>query len=253
MFLQKYNDAFQLLLNAFEGNDEGTKDNKDSELMSDFITSTKNDKSLSRKEIIAQLITFLFAGYETTATTLHFICYILSFKEDVQDQMRDEITTVLNGKENIEYDDLTNFKYLDKVISETLRMYPPLTRNTRLCQNDVIINGIQFKKGTMIAFNVYDIHHNPDIYENPEEFDPNRFSPENKKERHPLAYMPWGSGPRICLGMRFAEFTMKIALIELLKNYKLSAADGMPGIKVDIQSVDLIRPVIDLKCKIDKI
>ena len=224
--------------------------------MSDAVKqagNSKEKKSLSRIEVMAQLIIFLAAGYETTASTLHFVCYILSRRPDIQEMLRREVLEVLDGREHIEYEDMAKLQYLNQVVSETLRMYPPAIRINRLCQKDAEVNGIQFEKGNGFSFDVYNIHHDPENYPEPYEFDPDRFSPENKADRHPMAFIPFGAGPRICLGMRFAEFEMRVTLVDLVKNFEFLPSEGMPGLPVPILSKALLNPAVELKCRIKKI
>jgi cytochrome P450 len=198
----KYNDAVQLLLNAME--EENTKFTKeDADIISETVEKVSK-KSLTRMEILAQLVVFLAAGYETTATTLHFVTYILSQRPDVQDKVRDEVNEIFGDKNEIGYDDVSKFVYMNAVIDETLRLLPPITRTNRLCQKETVVNGVKFEKGSVFSVPIYAIHHSPDIYENPEEFIPERFLPDESDSRHPMAFLPFGSGPRNCLGMRFA-------------------------------------------------
>ena len=255
-YFQKYNDAFQLLLNSLESDEKVTITSEDADIISETVNragNSKEKKTLSKYEVLAQLVIFLAAGYETTASTLHFVCYILSRRPDIQERLRREVLEVLNGRENIEYEDMPKLQYLEQVISETLRMYPPAIRINRLCQKTTEINGIEIEKGNSFTFDVYHIHHDPEIYPEPYEFDPDRFSPENKADRHPMAFLPFGAGPRICLGMRFAEFEMRITLVDLIKNFKFLPSEGMPGLPVPIISYALLKPAVELKCRIKKI
>jgi len=253
---QKYNDAFQLLLNSLDGEERVTITSEDADIMSEAVSQVANSrekKTLSRLEVMAQLIIFLAAGYETTASTLHFVCYILSRRPDIQERLRREVLEVLDGREHIEYEDMAKLQYLNQVISETLRMYPPAVRINRLCQKDTEINGIPLEKGNSVSFDVYNIHHDPENYPEPYEFDPDRFSPENKADRHPMAHIPFGAGPRICLGMRFAEFEMRVTLVDLVKNFKFLPSEGMPGLPVPVVTKALLNPAVELKCRIKKI
>ena len=132
-------------------------------------------------------------------------------------------------------------------------MYPPAVRVNRRCQKTICINNIEVGKGTAVSFNIYNIHHDPDIYENPLEFDPERFSLENKESRHPMAFVPFGGGPRICLGMRFAEFEMRVTLADVIQKYKFLRSEGMPGLPVPIIGSTLLKSAVELKCKVEKL
>ena len=204
-------------------------------------------------EVLAQLLIFLTVGYETTASTLHFICYILSQKPDIQNKLREEILEVLNERDSIDYEDMSKLQYMNQVISETLRMYPPAVRSDRYCQKTTIIKNIEIEKGSSVSFSIYNIHHDPEYYPNPHKFDPERFSPENKSSRHPMAYIPFGAGPRNCIGMRFAEFEIRLTLVDLIKKYRLLPSEGMPGLPISISSVSLLKPEVELKCRVERI
>uniref|UniRef100_A0A914PGY9 Cytochrome P450 n=1 Tax=Panagrolaimus davidi TaxID=227884 RepID=A0A914PGY9_9BILA len=244
----KYNDAVQLLLNAME--EENTKFTKeDADIISETVEKVSK-KSLTRMEILAQLVVFLAAGYETTATTLHFVTYILSQRPDVQDKVRDEVNEIFGDKNEIGYDDVSKFVYMNAVIDETLRLLPPITRTNRLCQKETVVNGVKFEKGSVFSVPIYAIHHSPDIYENPEEFIPERFLPDESDSRHPMAFLPFGSGPRNCLGMRFAEYELRVTLAWIIKNYKFIPADEKLAWPLELEPTGgLIKPKHELKCK----
>ena len=117
---------------------------------------------------------------------------------------------------------------MEMVIDETLRMYPPAARLDRVASNDYEYEGIKIKKGQVIGVPIYAIHHDPTIYPNPEQFDPNRFSEENKKSRESVAYLPFGAGPRNCIGMRFAVIEIKLLLASILSKYRFITCDKTP-------------------------
>lgn len=250
---QKYNDIFQLLLNSLDENEKPQLTAEDAEIFSGTVSNVKDKETLSKMEIIAQLFIFLIAGYETTAMTLHFIFYILSQRPEIQDRLRQEVRDVVQDKPELEYEDMPKLKYMNQVIHETLRMYPPAIRMNRKCQKNTIINNIEIEKGTGVSFDIFNIHHDPDVYEDPWEFDPERFSPENKESRHPMAFIPFGAGPRTCLGMRFAEFEIRVTLADVIKKYTFLPSEGMPGLPVPVVGSTLIKPSVELKCKIERL
>ena len=114
------------------------------------------------------------------------------------------------------------------VIDETLRMYPPGTRLERVANNDYEYEGIKIKKGQIITVPIYVLHHDPDLYPNPEEFDPERFNDENKKLRDGIAFMAFGAGPRNCIGMRFALIEVKFLLATILSKFRFSTCSQTP-------------------------
>ncbi|XP_073241136.1 cytochrome P450 3A28-like isoform X4 [Porites lutea] len=127
--------------------------------------------------------------------------------------------------ESPSYDVLHQMPYLDMVINETLRIYPPGFLLQRDCNEACTIKGVHIPKGLPIIIPVYPIHHDPDIWPEPEKFDPERFSEAEKSKRHPYAFMPFGYGPRNCVGMRFALLEIKLTVAKLLKKYKLERTE----------------------------
>ncbi|VDK19232.1 unnamed protein product [Anisakis simplex] len=121
--------------------------------------------------------------------------------------------------------------YVDQVIKETLRVFPPIPSIGRLCNEDVIIDGIKFESGCHIHGSTFAIHFNEELYENPEQFRPEsrfRFSAEERKTTDPLAFLPFGFGPRNCIGMRFAQLEMRLALANMLKRFKFVTNQKTP-------------------------
>jgi cytochrome P450 family 6 len=159
--------------------------------------------TLSIDEIAAQCFVFFIAGFETSSTTMTFAMYELSKHQELQDKVRDEVNTVLAKHEGkITYEAIQEMKYMDQVINETLRRYPPLPLITRMCVRDYKIPGedLIIEKDTTIIISVLGIHHDKEYYPDPEKFDPERFTEENKNSRHHFAHIPFGEGPRVCIG-----------------------------------------------------
>uniref|UniRef100_I3MLS5 unspecific monooxygenase n=2 Tax=Ictidomys tridecemlineatus TaxID=43179 RepID=I3MLS5_ICTTR len=110
-------------------------------------------------------------------------------------------------------------EYLDMVVNETLRLFPIAGRIERVCKKDVEINGVPIRKGTVVMIPSYVLHRDPQHWPEPEEFHPERFSKKNKDSIDPYIYMPFGNGPRNCIGMRFALMNMKLALVKVMQNF----------------------------------
>ncbi|XP_077285884.1 putative cytochrome P450 6a14 isoform X4 [Arctopsyche grandis] len=183
---------------------------------------------LTMMQLAAQVFVFFIAGFETSSTTASFALYELALNPDVQKTLTDEIDDILakhDGK--ITYDSLGEMTYLTKVIEETLRKYPPLPVLFRICTKDYILpdTNIKIEKDTPVMIPVYGIQRDPDIYPNPNKFDPERFTPENKAARHHFAYLPFGEGPRICIGSRFGMMQTKLGLATFLSKYEVSVCD----------------------------
>ncbi|XP_071955007.1 cytochrome P450 3A24-like [Antedon mediterranea] len=199
------------------------------QLMIDSHTNTHNDENdkvssskgqLTNNEILAQSLTFFFAGFETTTTALSYISYILARNGDKQDKLIQEIDEVTGGNTDIGYDIVSKMPYLDMVVTESVRMFPPATIFDRVCSESCTVNGIQIPKGMVINFPVYAIHRDPENYPEPDSFKPERFSKEGKQQRSPFAFETFGNGPRNCIGMKFALIEIKMAIVRVLQKVK---------------------------------
>ncbi|XP_045848593.1 cytochrome P450 3A12-like isoform X7 [Meles meles] len=191
------------------------------QLMIDSQNSKETDThtALSDLELVAQSMTFLFAGYETTSTALSFLAYELATHPDVQQKLQEEIDVTFPSKAPPTYDALVQMEYLDMVLNETLRLHPIGGRLERVCKKDVEIGGVFIPKGTVVMVPVFTLHRDQDLWPEPEEFHPERFSKKNKDSINPYTYLPFGTGPRNCIGMRFATTSMKLALVKVLQNF----------------------------------
>ncbi|KFQ25407.1 Cytochrome P450 3A9, partial [Merops nubicus] len=185
-------------------------------------------KALSDEEILAQALIFVFAGYETTSSTLSYISYNLATHPDVQQRLQDEIDANLPNKATPTYSTITQMEYLDMVVSESLRLFPAGGRIERVCKKTVEINGVTIPKGTVVVIPAYVLHRDPGYWPEPEEFRPERFSKENKEAIDPYTFLPFGAGPRNCIGMRFALLIVKVAVVVLLQNFSFRTCRDTP-------------------------
>jgi cytochrome P450 len=162
------------------------------------------------------------AGYETTATTLSFCSYELALNPECQEKLYEEINSAIDSNGEISYEALATLPYLDSVISETLRLYPPIIKLEREPITDYKLGdtGITLFKGQIVEIPVYAIHHSEEYYPNPENFNPSRFMPQNRDQIIPYTYLPFGAGPRNCIGMRFALMETKLCLAQIVRRYK---------------------------------
>ncbi|KAF2902947.1 hypothetical protein ILUMI_03247 [Ignelater luminosus] len=179
-------------------------------------------KSLTMDELAAQAFVFLAAGFETSSTTMTFCLYELAVNQDIQDLLREEINFVLERHDGkLSYEAMMEMKYLEQVIEETLRKYPPLAMTNRICVADYKIPDTDkiIKKGTPVIISILGLHSDEEYFPDPERFDPERFSKENKRKIPQLSYLPFGEGPRICIGFRFGMMQVRVGLIVLLQKY----------------------------------
>ena len=189
-------------------------------------TTAEGVSKLSDEEIVAQSIIFLLAGYETSSNTLSFTLYYLALNPDVQDKLRTEIKEAMesNAKRKPLLELAQNMEYLDCVIKESQRLCPPGAFPNRQCSEDYDLNGIHIPAGTEVMIPIYALHHDPDAWPDPEKFDPERFRGPSKDAIHAFQFLPFGAGPRNCIGMRFALMEIKIALVRILMKYKFVAS-----------------------------
>lgn len=218
--------AKKIITERAKANVGGKANRKDLlQLMLDAKEETGGEK-VDNEDIQAQSLMFLLAGYETSSTTLSFICYHLALDTHAQDKLREEIDRVWPENEDCpSYDVLHKMVYLEMVINEVLRLYPPAFFLQRDCNEACTIKGVHVPKGMPVMITSYAVHRDPEIWPEPERFNPERFSEANKAKRHPYAYMPFGYGPRNCIGMRFAFLEIKLTLVKLLKKYKLERTE----------------------------
>ncbi|XP_056416274.1 cytochrome P450 3A4-like isoform X2 [Hyla sarda] len=207
---------------------------------------THGYKELTDSEILAQGLIFIMAGYETTSTTLMFLAYHLATHPDVQTKLQEEIDTFLPNKAPPTYEALTQMEYLDAVLNENLRFYPAAGRIERVCKTTTEINGVTIPKGVVTVIPAFVLHRNPEIWTDPEEFRPERFSKENRDTIDPYTFLPFGAGPRNCIGMRFALTNMKSVITLLLQNFSFRTCKDTP-IPLEIDTTGFLKtkkPVI---------
>ncbi|XP_049535739.1 probable cytochrome P450 6a14 [Anopheles darlingi] len=192
-------------------------------------TDSAHDK-LTLDEVSAQAFVFFFAGFETSSTTLSFALYELANNPDIQEKVREEIIGKLQLHDNqITYEALKEMTYLDQIINETLRMYPPVPQLIRVATKPYPVETVNMtlEKDCMLMIPIYSIHHDPNIYPNPQQFDPDRFAPEAVHARHTNAFIPFGDGPRNCIGMRFGLLEVKFGIVQLLSKLRFTVSSRM--------------------------
>ncbi|KAF7281449.1 hypothetical protein GWI33_004774 [Rhynchophorus ferrugineus] len=202
-------------------------------------------QSLTNNELIAQCFVFFLAGFETSSTTITFALLELSSNQEIQDKLRKEINEVLDRHDGkITYDAMMEMKYLDMVVNESLRKYPPVAILPRVCSKNYEVPGtkVTIEKGTKVQVPVWGIHMDPEYYPEPEKFNPEHFTPENKANRPEMAFLPFGEGPRMCIGLRFGVMQTKIGLISLLKNFKFTV-NSKTHTPIQIEKVSFVLSV----------
>ncbi|KAM7286395.1 putative ece1 protein [Ixodes scapularis] len=218
-------DFLQLMMDAQDGVLEAAAEstlsaneklfNLDSEIKVDtsFVGGVK---ALTEEEAMAQCVLFFAAGQDTTSSVLAFTLYLLAIHPEVQAKLREQADECFKQHgPDPSLDVVSKLKYLHGVVSESLRMFPPGPRLERSSPTDYVLGdtGIKIPKDCPIAVPVYAMHHDPEYFPDPSKFDPDRFSEENIDNIRPYTYLPFGAGPRNCIGMRFALETVKLSLL----------------------------------------
>ncbi|XP_058148522.1 cytochrome P450 4F2-like [Dasypus novemcinctus] len=189
-----------------------------------LLAKDEDGKELSDEDIRAEADTFMFEGHDTTASGLSWVLYNLAKYPEYQERCRQEVQELLRdrGSEEIEWDDLAHLPFLTMCIKESLRLHPPVTTISRCCTQDIALpDGRVIPKGVICVISIFGTHHNPTVWPNPEVYDPSRFNPENTQKRSPLAFMPFSSGPRNCIGQTFAMSEMKVVLALTLLRFRI--------------------------------
>lgn len=178
--------------------------------------------------LTAQAFVFFAAGFETSSTTISNALYELALNVDIQDKLRQEIDAeYAKNNEDLRYEHIKEMTYLDQVFRETLRKYPPVSVLLRKATSRYTFQGtkVTVEKGHVVWIPVYAIQRDPDIYPDPDAFKPERFSEEIAATRHQMYFLPFGDGPRNCIGARFGVYQTKIGLIKILRNYKVETCE----------------------------
>nr|AIL94158.1 cytochrome P450 CYP3026A4 [Tigriopus japonicus] len=215
------NDLIDLMIDAMKAENCNKDDTEDSELDHDL-----RFKQTDEVTMVATALVILVAGYDTTSQTMAITSYFMARNPDIQEKLYQEIMECVgemkDEKGHPDYNQIQSLPYLDMVLHETLRFNPLLGLIGRACTKNYNIpdTNIVLMKGNEVHINAMAIHHNPDIYPNPEEYDPERFTKEAKANRHPYAFLGFGQGPRNCIGMRFALLEAKLGLFAVLRKYK---------------------------------
>ncbi|CAH1392174.1 unnamed protein product [Nezara viridula] len=200
--------------------------------------------------LMAQSFFFFVAGFETTSRTLHYLIYQLAQHPEIQERARQEVLAVKEKHGQFSYDALKDLKFLDNCISETLRMYPPVGMLNRECTKDFKFqDGTSVKKGEQIVIPTFSIHRDPKYFPEPTKYNPDRFASSPQRG----TYLPFGDGPRICIGKRFALNEIKIAMTRLLEKYSFETSSSNKE-QIELNPwTDIVCPKNGLFVKIQKL
>ncbi|XP_071606311.1 cytochrome P450 4A25-like isoform X1 [Heliangelus exortis] len=197
----------------------------------DILLCTKdaNGVGLSDEDLRAEVDTFMFEGHDTTASGISWLFYCLSLHPEHQQRCREEIQGILGDRDTIEWEDLGKMTYTTMCIKESLRLFPPVPGVSRYLSKPVTFpDGRSLPAGCQVGVNIFALHRNQDVWEDPEIYDPLRFSPQNSTQRHSHAFLPFSAGSRNCIGQQFAMNEMKVALALTLLRFELCPDPSRP-------------------------
>ena len=200
----------------------------------------------SRKELVDQLGVLFLAGHETTASALTWLFFILSVRPDVVARIRAEVDEVV-GDGPVEFEHVKQLRYVRNVFRETLRLYPPITFIPRVAMERTRIGRYKVKRGAMIMISPWTTHRHRKLWKDPDVFDPDRFLPEREHELTPGAYLPFGMGPRTCVGAGFAQTEASLIIARLTRRFELSTLEPE---KVRPVARLTTRPVQQIHCRV---
>jgi len=211
-------------------------------------TRYEDGTSMTDQQLLDELIILYVAGHETTAMAMSWAWYLLVKHPEIEEKLVQSGLDVL-GDNAPSFEKTRELSYSLQVVEETMRMYPPAWLVDREPLEDDEFEGYKIRKGQDVVCLMYSLHHNPKYWKNPEKFVPDRFSEANKKERVPFSYIPFGGGPRLCIGNSFALMEMQFILLLISKKYKFEL---LPNQEIDLYPMVTLRPRHGIQMKVSK-
>jgi cytochrome P450 len=205
---------------------------RDAPLVQALIAATdpETGQPLSDGDISNDLLIFMLAGHDTTATALTYSLWVLGHHSDIQDRVAAEAAAI--GDRQLSPDDVSRLGYTVQVLHESLRLCPPAAGVARLATHDIAVDGYRVEAGSLVAVGIYGLHHDPSLWPDPMVFDPDRFSPENTKSRNRWQFLPFLGGGRPCIGEHFARLETTLALATIVRAMEIQSLDE--GFECDV-------------------
>jgi cytochrome P450 len=195
-------------------------------------------EGMSDELILSESMQLLVAGHETSSNALSWLLYLLSSRPDCVDRARQEFDSVL-GDKPLRFSDVPKFEFTTQVILEALRLYPPFWMVDRMALADDRAGDLNIPRGSTIVVFIFGAHHSPQYWENPESFDHERFAKVNEKRHTPFTHLPFGAGPRGCIGGNYAMLQILMILSVLLRKYDFRL---VPGQTIEARPMVILRP-----------
>ena len=219
------------------------------DLLSMLLQSRYEDtgEPMTDLQLRDEAITLFAAGHETSSNALSWTIYLLAQHPRVLHKLQQEVDTVL-GDRAPSFEDLRKLTYTMQVIQEGMRLYPPAFAVGREPLEDDEVLGAKIPKGSVVFISICGVHRDPHFWERPDEFYPEHFTPENEKNRPRMAYMPFGAGPRMCIGNHFALMEMQLLLAMLVRHFKFDLVSNLPVVP---QPLITLKPKYGISMKIE--
>jgi cytochrome P450 len=196
------------------------------DLLSMLMAARDEDGSgMTDRQLRDEVLTFLLAGHETTAVSLSWTWYLLSQHPEVDEKLRQELSQVLGGC-TPQLEDLARLPYTDKVVKESMRLYPPAWSLARTAAKDIELGGYQLPVGSNVVMSPWILHRDPRFFDRPEEFNPERWTVDAAQHLPKFAYFPFGGGPRLCIGAAFAMMEANLLLAAIAQRFQLRLVPG---------------------------
>jgi cytochrome P450 len=212
-----------------------------------LLTQDETGRAMDDNQVRDEMVTFFAAGHETTSNALTWTWYLLSQHPEVEALLHEEVDRVLEGRLPALHD-LAQLPYTEMVLKEAMRLYPPAwTLSARQATEDTTIGDYPVPKNTLVFVAPYAVHRRPEYFPEPERFDPQRFTPENEKKLPRYAYIPFGAGPRVCVGNFFAMMEAQLIIATIAQRFRLQLE---PGQEIALNPLITLSPKYGLKMRL---
>jgi len=221
-------------------------DDKKCRLFLDILLDAYQNKEIDIEGIVEEVNTFMFEGHDTVSSAISWTVYCIGRDKNVQEKVFEEINSI--PEEGFCMESLTQLKYTECVIKESLRLHPPVPFVFRHIETDVEINGVTIPANSDIVFHILFMHRDENVWKNATKFKPERFNDDSYNKRNPFTFLPFSAGPRNCIGQRFAMMELKLVLFYLMKNFSFESMQTENELKEHIEVIHRTNNGLWIKC-----
>jgi cytochrome P450 len=245
--VKSYNDLLTRLLQARDATESMPTVNNTSTNPNGIAPSSAS--RMSDKQVRDEVMTIFIAGHETTANALTWTFYLLSQNPDVEKRLLDELASTIDSNKTPTVDDISKLKFTEKVLRESMRLYPPVWTIGRTVDKDYTVGRYVVPSGSTIMMSQYIMHRDPRYYDEPDRFDPERWSSEARSSLPRFSYFPFGGGIRACIGESFAWMEGILVIATIARHWKMSL---VPGHRVELDPAITLRPKYGMRMKLER-